>query len=314
MPIEQDSEIIFVTAAEEGVRLDKLLASRFEARSRTYFQYLIDNECVTVNSSSVKKGFLPKTNDEITISFIKTPEITLTPENIPLDILFEDEHLLVVNKPAGMVVHPAPGHWSSTFVNALLFHCKTLPQEEGDLRPGIVHRLDKDTSGILIASKTLEAHQKLITLFQSRKVSKDYLGICIGKPVSGIVSAPIGRHPRERKEMAVVESGKEAITNIQVLAFHQNLSLILAQPITGRTHQIRVHLQHIKAPILGDEIYGNPKMNHSMNVKRQLLHAYRIRLPHPILQTPLHLVAPIPDDIKENLSRFEKKSTTASFF
>jgi 23S rRNA pseudouridine1911/1915/1917 synthase len=314
MILEEDREIITVTAENAGVRLDKLLTSHFDGYSRTYFQYLIEKQCVTVNGSIVKKGFSPKENDEIALSFIKPQEITLTPENIPLDILYEDEHLLIINKPTGMVVHPAAGNWSATFVNALLYHCKNLPLQEGDLRPGIVHRLDKETTGVLVAAKTLEAHQKLITLFQERKMHKDYLGICVGKPQCGILSAPIGRHPKERKEMAVIENGKEATTHFHILAFNHEFSLVLAQPITGRTHQIRVHLKHLKAPILGDEVYGNSKINHSLKITRCLLHAYRIQFTHPISGKAMQIVAPIPQDIKEILSRFEKKISTPSFF
>jgi 23S rRNA pseudouridine1911/1915/1917 synthase len=287
-----DPETIFVTEAEESIRIDKLLVLRYPNHSRTYFQYLIEEGFVLLNGERVKKRTQPEEGDEIEVCFQLTPEISLEPEDIPLDILYEDDHILAINKPAGMVVHPAPGHWSGTFVNALLAHCKHLPTKD-PLRPGIVHRLDKDTSGVLIAAKTVEAHQKLIEKFSSRTMEKQYLAICVGKPKSGLISAPIGRHPVHRKEMAVLPDGKEAITEINVVAIGNQLSLVLAKPKTGRTHQIRVHLKHLGASVLGDEIYGS-----KVPAERQMLHAYRLTFTHPITNQPLTLCAPIPEDMK----------------
>jgi 23S rRNA pseudouridine1911/1915/1917 synthase len=288
----EDLEFLFVTDQEEGTRIDKLLASRFPDHSRTYFQYLIDNGFVRLNGESVKKRVAPEEGDEIEVYFQATPEASLKPEKIPLDILYEDEHLLAINKPAGMVVHPAPGHWSGTFVNALLGYTQDIAPGSDPLRPGIVHRLDKDTSGILIAAKTLIAHQKLIELFATRKMDKQYLAICHGRPSVNLVNAPIGRHPVHRKEMAALPDGREALTEICPLAFHENLSLILAKPRTGRTHQIRVHLKHIGCPIVGDPVYGKGEP------PRQLLHAYRLNFIHPITGSPIQLAAPLPDDMK----------------
>lgn len=294
----EDLEFLFVTDQEEGTRIDKLLATRFPNHSRSYFQYLIDNHFVRLNGESVKKRITPEEGDEIEVFFQATPEASLQPEAIPLDILYEDEYLLAINKPAGMVVHPAPGHWSGTFVNALLAHTKEIAPGADPLRPGIVHRLDKDTSGVLVAAKTLAAHQKLIELFASRKMDKNYLAVCHGKPVSGIVNVPIGRHPVHRKEMAALPDGREAITDVQLLAHHDNISLVLAKPRTGRTHQIRVHLKHIGCPIVGDPVYGKSEP------PRQLLHAYRLNFIHPITGAPVHLAAPLPDDMKGMIRRF----------
>ena len=294
----EDLEFLFVTDLEEGVRIDKLLAARFPNHSRTYFQYLIDNGFVRLNGESVKKRIVPEEGDEIEIFFQATPEASLQPEAIPLEILYEDEHLLAINKPAGMVVHPAPGHWSGTFVNALLGYTQNIAPGSDPLRPGIVHRLDKDTSGVLIAAKTLPAHQKLIELFASRKMEKSYLAICHGRPSNGIINAPIGRHPVHRKEMAALPDGREAITEIQLLAFHDNTSLVLAKPRTGRTHQIRVHFKHIGCPIVGDPVYGKGEP------PRQLLHAYRLNFIHPITRSPIQLAAPIPEDMKAAIRRF----------
>ncbi len=296
-PVES-GDILFVLPEEEGIRIDKLLSNRFPNYSRTYFQVLIEQGCVLLNGELIKKRVCPEEDDEIEVCFQAIKGPSLTPENIPLDILYEDEHILAINKPPGMVVHPAPGHWSGTFVNALLAHCDRLAPSQDPLRPGIVHRLDKDTSGILLAAKTLAAHQKLIEQFSSRKIEKTYLAICCGRPPNGTVSAPIGRHPVHRKEMAVLSDGKEAISTIQTVAFNDQVSLALIHPKTGRTHQIRVHSKHIGCPILGDPVYGSEKLNRSLKPERLLLHAYKLHFEHPITQEPIRLIAPIPKDFK----------------
>ncbi len=288
-----DHEFLFISAEEEGIRIDKFLSTRFPNHSRTYFQHLIENGFVLLNGEPVKKRTLPEEGDEIEVLFQATPEASLAPEKIPLEILYEDEHILAINKPAGMVVHPAPGHWSGTFVNALLGHCQEIAPGSDPLRPGIVHRLDKETTGVLLAAKTLEAHQKLIELFSTRKMEKLYLAICHGKPMNTIINIPIARHPVHRKEMAAIPDGREAITEIQVAACNDKMSLVLAKPRTGRTHQIRVHLKHIGSPVLGDALYGK-RENH----ERHLLHAYRLSFDHPITKAPMRLVAPIPQDMK----------------
>lgn len=296
----QDSDLIFTGPAEEGMRIDKLLAERFPEYSRTYFQNLIEHGCVLLNGERVLKRIVPEEGDEIEICFQAIPGPSLAPEAIPLDILYEDDHLLAINKPAGMVIHPAPGHWSGTFVNALLAHCKEKAPGDDPLRPGIVHRLDKDTTGVLVAAKTITAHQKLIEMFSERRMEKLYLAICSGRPTGGTIRAPIGRHPLHRKEMAVLSDGREAITEIQVAAFNDQCSLLLVRPQTGRTHQIRVHLKHIGCPVLGDEIYGNRRLN---DPGRQLLHAYRLSFPHPITGDSLKLSAPLPEDLKTWMRR-----------
>jgi 23S rRNA pseudouridine1911/1915/1917 synthase len=296
LPLSDDQEFLIISAEEaegEGVRIDKFLSKRFPNHSRTYFQHLIEIGCVLVNGEPVKKRTIPEEGDEIEVLFQATPEASLEAENIPLEILYEDEYILAVNKPAGMVVHPAPGHWSGTFVNALLGHCQHLAPGSDPLRPGIVHRLDKETTGVLLAAKTLEAHQKLIELFSNRKMEKLYLALCQGKPANTIITAPIARHPVHRKEMAAIPDGREAITEIQVAACNDRMSLVLARPRTGRTHQIRVHLKHIGSPVLGDPIYGKRE-----NYERHLLHAYRLVFEHPITGCPMRLIAPIPNDMK----------------
>jgi 23S rRNA pseudouridine1911/1915/1917 synthase len=286
------TDTILVLESEEATRIDKLLVGRFPEYSRTYFQYLIEQGFVLLNGEQVKKRIVPEEGDEIEVCFQLTPEMTVEAEEIPLHILYEDDHMLAVNKPAGMVVHPAPGNWTGTFVNALLGHCKNLPTTD-PLRPGIVHRLDKETSGVLLAAKTTVAHQKLIEKFATRTIEKQYLAICTGRPKTGLLSAPIGRHPVHRKEMAVLPDGKEAVTDVQIVALNERNSLVLLKPKTGRTHQLRVHLKHLGAPVLGDSVYGTP-----VDGLRQMLHAYRLTLIHPITNEPLTLSAPIPDDMK----------------
>lgn len=277
-------------------RLDKFLVSQYPAYSRSYFQYLIEQGLVLRNGQKLKKKEIPQVGDEIDICFQLPPEIDLEPEEIALDILFEDEHLLIINKPTGMVVHPAPGHPRHTFVNALLYHCKTLPQTD-NLRPGIVHRLDKDTSGVLIAAKTTEAHQKLVSLFCERKIQKKYIAVCIGNPGNITLSLPIKRHKSRRQEMSVDPEGKEAISIFRTLQENNGLFLVEVDLITGRTHQIRVHLKHHKTPILGDPIYGSPSMNQKWGVSEQLLHAYEISFIHPFTYKTIFIRASLPEKI-----------------
>lgn len=307
----EETDLLVVTEDEAGERLDKILARRFkEVYSRTYFQYLIDEQLVLLNGVPVKKRAKPQEGDEIEVEFASTPEIELTPEPIPFSILYEDEFLLAINKPAGMVVHPAPGNWSGTFVNGLLYHCSQLNAQDNSLRPGIVHRLDKDTSGILIAAKTLEMQQKLILLFAARQVYKEYWAICLGRPSDGEISAPIGRHPIHRKQMAVVPTGKQAISYVKSLGWNDKLSFVQVVIATGRTHQIRVHLKYKGAPILGDALYGNSSLNHYYGVQRQLLHAARIRFQHPLTGQQLELYAPPPAD----MSRYMRKVLPEGYF
>ena len=290
-------EDFYISEEEAGERLDKILAKRFSAiGSRTYFQYLLDQKRVLLNGSPVKKRMVPKCGDEVEIHYLAHPELTLTPENLPLNILFEDESLLIVNKPPGMVVHPAPGHWSGTFVHALLYHCKEKCAFDDSLRPGIVHRLDKDTSGLLIAAKQIHVQQRLIEMFAARQIEKQYLALCIGNPGQGTINAPIGRHPINRKQMAVVETGREAITHFRTLAYNEKISLVRVTIVTGRTHQIRVHMKHNRTAILGDDLYGNPQFNASLRATRQMLHAHSLSFTHPITHQPLSFECPIPGD------------------
>ncbi len=202
-----------------------------------------------------------------------------------------------------MVVHPAPGHPTGTFVNALLYHCHSLPPQ--GLRPGIVHRLDKETSGVLLAAKTVEAHKKLIEAFSRREIEKDYQAVVVGNPGEKVVNQPIGRHPLKRKEMTILDKGRHATTIIETLKFSKGFSLVKAKPITGRTHQIRVHLKSINTPVIGDILYGPVKLSQKLKVKRHLLHAYHLTFPHPSSGRKISVEAPFPEDFKSFIKNID---------
>jgi 23S rRNA pseudouridine1911/1915/1917 synthase len=305
----EENDTFFISEDEQGERLDKILAARLHAfGSRTYFQFLIEEKRVFLNGKAVKKRVIPQAGDEVEVHYVAHPELSLKPENLPLNLIFEDESLLVVNKPAGMVVHPALGHWSGTFVNALLFHCREGIWDDS-LRPGVVHRLDKDTTGLLLAAKRVDVQQKLMELFAARAVQKEYLAICIGNPGEGTIAAPIGRHPVQRKQMAVVESGREALTHYRSLCCSEKLSLVQLRIVTGRTHQIRVHMQHNKTAVLGDELYGNAQLNAKFGAERQMLHAHTLQFVHPVTGQLLRFEAPLPSDMLKILIQNKLKIT-----
>lgn len=313
MPV-QENEIIFASELEVSLRLDKLLALRFPDLSRAYFQHLIEQELVLLNGQKVKKREKPQAGDEIEIQFALTPELHILPEPIPIEILYEDEHLLVINKPAGMVVHPAPGNWSKTFVNALLHHCSQLPDCGDPKRPGIVHRLDKETSGLLVAAKTYLAHRKLVASFAERAVHKEYVAICTGHLVEELIDQPIGRHPIHRQQMTVLQAGgKPARTYVYPLAKLGSLSIVQCVLETGRTHQIRVHLKHLGKPVLGDSVYGNQTLNKKLGIERQLLHAHRLSFRHPITNQLLQIEAPLPKDMSGLIKTFISNDLTIPY-
>lgn len=290
---------ILVEKEELNLRLDQLLAKKFQGHySRTYFQRLIEEGFVLVNGLIVKKRTKLQFNDEIEVEFTVTPEMDLEPENIPLEILYEDNDILAINKPIGMVVHPAPGNWLHTFVHALLFHCKELSVSKDDLRPGIVHRLDKDTTGVLLAAKHPEAQRRLIQAFSERKIEKTYLAVVYGHPPDQVISSPIGRDPRYRQKMAVNPQGKPARTKIKTLFKGKEVSCIQIGLETGRTHQIRVHLASIGAPVLGDPLYGNRSANDKFLINSQLLHAQEIQFFQPMTGASLTISAKTPESFK----------------
>lgn len=299
-----EAESLLITEKEADLRLDKLLALHYPEQSRSYFQWLIQQGYVHLNHHPVKKRKRPEVGDTVEIRFVLSPELKLEPEAIPLDILYEDDWMVAVNKPRGLVVHPGAGNWSGTLVNALLYHCHELQLHSADVRPGIVHRLDKETSGVLIAAKRERVQQKLQAQFAGRRVRKEYLAICVGQPGSGEIRTLIGRNPHDRKEMAVVETGgREAVTEFETIASDGKISLVRLKPITGRTHQIRVHMAHLNAPILGDPVYGNRQWNERYKRGQQQLHAHRITFYHPTSHEMMTVTAPLPEDMVDLIRR-----------
>lgn len=302
-------QLELINEEEIPARLDVFLSKNLPNYSRTYFQSLIEQEKVLLNGKLAKKREEVKKGDKISLEIIPPPKMEARAEEIPLDIVYEDDYFLAINKPSGMVTHPAPGNTSGTFANALLYHLgDESPFEDEELRPGIVHRLDKDTSGLLLAAKTQEAHLRLSEAFQRRDIQKEYLAITTGGPNrSHIIENEIGRHPYKRKEMAVLPTGgKIAITEVLPLAHNERMSLLLLRPKTGRTHQLRVHLKSIGSPILGDVIYGK-KCEH-----RLMLHAWRLTFIHPITKVEVRLHAPIPAEMGALIAKLNR-STLPNF-
>ncbi len=281
-----------------GTRLDQFLASNVPALSRVRLQDLIKSGHVTLNGSATKPGARLRTGDAIRLTEPPATPVETAAEDIALEVLFEDDDLIVINKPAGLVVHPAAGNWSGTLVNALLHHCPALSGIGGEQRPGIVHRLDKETSGCLVAAKNDLAHQALARQFAGREVTKIYLALAAGKLArrSGVIEAPINRHPVQRKKMTVVPAGRgrEAKTSYRVLAELPQGTLVECTLHSGRTHQIRVHLKHLGNPVLGDELYGK-----RAGFARQMLHAWRLGFAHPRTNEKMNFESPIPPDFVE---------------
>jgi 23S rRNA pseudouridine1911/1915/1917 synthase len=280
-----------------GVRLDQYLADHVPRLSRSRLQALIKEGRITLNGSTTRSSEKVRTGDVITLDEPAVIPSTTEAEDIALSVLYEDDDLIVINKPPGLVVHPAAGHASGTLVNALLHHCDELSGIGGVERPGIVHRLDKETSGCLVAAKNDLAHQALVTQFAGREVTKIYLAIAAGKLPrrEGMIDAPIGRHRVHRQKMSVVKEGqgKEARTGWKVLADLPAGTLVECTLHTGRTHQIRVHLKHLGNPLLGDTVYGKPA-----GFTRQMLHAWKLGFNHPRTGVRIDCVAPIPDDFR----------------
>jgi len=297
--------------SREKQRLDRALAEAFPEFSRSRLQKLIEQGNVAVNGEIYPdKKQLVQLDDEIMIFLPPPKPLAVQPEAIPLDILYEDDHLIIVNKPAGLVVHPAPGHETGTLVNALLAHCDNLAGIGGVERPGIVHRLDKDTTGAIAIAKTDFAHQHLQKQIQDKRARREYLGLVYGVPKGekGTIALPIGRHRVDRKKMAVVEKGgREAITHWQLQERLGNYSLLAFQLETGRTHQIRVHCAAIKHPIVGDPLYSS---GHSLNVNLsgQVLHARQLGLIHPVTGEKLSAIAPIPPDFEKLLRQLRSNN------
>ena len=291
------------------MRLDKLILARNPGFSRSRIEGLVKSGFVTVNGATAEKaGMKVSEDDDIEVEIPPPVPAVPEPENIPLDIRYEDGDMLVLDKPAGMVVHPAPGHFTGTLVNALLARCPGLSGIGGVARPGIVHRLDQYTSGVMVVAKSQKAMEGLAKAFASHEhVEKTYLAVCRGRPRldSGRIENMIGRHPVDRKRMAVLErGGKRAVTNWRVLsgaAAIEGLSVIECRIETGRTHQIRVHMASLGCPVAGDAVYGRPSLDRRLEPApaRQMLHAWRLKLWHPVENRQMEFEAPVPPDMKE---------------
>lgn len=286
-----------VTEELEDERIDKCLAMLIDSLSRSFIQKLIKEEAVTVNDVPVKGSYRVKAEDIISFELPESVEPDIEPENIPLEILYEDKDVIVVNKPKGMVVHPAAGHYSGTLVNALMYHCGgELSGINGFMRPGIVHRIDMDTTGSIIACKNNTAHNSIAEQLKEHSITRRYVAICYGciKEDEGTIDKPVGRHPAERKKMAVNErTGKRAVTHYRVLKRFENYTYIECRLETGRTHQIRVHLASIGHPLLGDEIYSNRKC--PFRLQGQTLHAKTLGFIHPATGEYVEVEAPLPE-------------------
>ena len=302
-----------ISSEDVKKRLDVFV---FEALgvTRSNAQGMIESGFVTVNGKVESKNYRLRLGDEIEIEEQEPEVLNVEAENIPLDVVFEDDDIIVINKPSGMVVHPAPGNENGTLVNALLYHCKgTLSGINGVIRPGIVHRIDKDTSGLLVVAKNDESHVYLSSLLKDHGIKRVYHAIVTGhyRENSGTVNAPIGRHPVDRKKMAVVPGGREAITHYEVIEEYPSFTYARFQLETGRTHQIRVHTSYIGHPIIGDEVYGGGKTTFEKNNKAllngQILHAKILSFPHPRTKEIVTFECELPDNFKTLLGRLRDK-------
>ena len=304
-----DENYICITAEESGERIDALLARALPSLSRSQVQKLLEQGMVTLNGRGLKKNFRCSTGETYEVVLPEPDDLPLIPQNIPLDVVYEDGDLIVVNKPRGLVVHPAPGHPDGTLVNALLWHCgDSLSGIGGQRRPGIVHRIDKDTSGLLIVAKNDFAHQALSAQLADHSLCREYEAVVRGnfKQDSGTVDKPIGRHPIDRKRMAVTEkNSKPAVTHWQLLTSYRGYSHILFRLETGRTHQIRVHMASIGHPLLGDFTYGAPSPEKGLEV--QCLHARRLRFVHPRTGEHVLLETELPAYFTDVLARLGPK-------
>jgi 23S rRNA pseudouridine1911/1915/1917 synthase len=295
----KNPDIITLIADNTGIRIDKYLANRYSEHSRTYFQQLINDGLVTVNGLRIKPDRIIEPGDIITVTIRQPEKNPLSPEEIPINIIYEDSDLMVVDKPAGITTHPSPGQTTHTLINALINHYPGLAELGNSLRPGIVHRLDKDTSGLIMVAKNIRAQLNLINQFKNRAVYKTYLTLVKGhlSPEEGIIEAPIGRNPNNRKFMSVLASGRPARSSYKVIKYFKESTFLEVKPETGRTHQIRVHFAAIGYPIIGDATYGIK----TPILKRQFLHAYKLRFKLPSSGEWVELQSDLPEDLSQVL-------------
>lgn len=297
-----------VTQSDDGQRIDRFLTVQLKNYTRSFIQKLIQDHYVLVNDKTTKANYKIRANDRIIATIPKIQEPMIKAENIPLDIIYEDKDILIVNKEAGMVVHPATSNYSGTLVNALLYSYKdNLSKINGDIRPGIVHRIDKDTSGLLMIAKNDKTHQSLSTMLKERSVLRKYQAIVFGnlKEEKGTINEPIGRHPTDRKKMTVIDkNSREAITHYEVIEYFKGFSYIEATLETGRTHQIRVHMKHIGHPILGDSVYGPRKQPYALN--GQMLHAKTLGFIHPTTNVYMEFYSELPSYFVKTIDKLRK--------
>ena len=306
---EETSQADFAFVADEthaGERLDRVIADQVEDLSRTRIQTLIKEGLVTINGESGKPSYKLEEGDQIAVHLPEPETSEVIPEDIPLDVLHEDADLIAINKPAGMVVHPSYGHTSGTLVNAVLYRWPELREVGDQHRAGIVHRLDKDTSGVIVVARTPKAHRALAEQFEQRRTVKKYLALVEGNPETptGRIEAPIGRDQRQRKRMAVVRDGREATSEFKVLEYYADQALLEVRIFTGRTHQIRVHLAFIGHPIVGDDVYGFRKQR--IKMKRNFLHAAELTVYSPTTGEPLTFRAPLDAGLQNILDKLPR--------
>lgn len=303
------AEQVTYKVAEAGKRLDVFLVGLQPELSRSHIQKLIDQSAVLVDGQVRKANYKLRGGETVSLVIPEAEPISVEPENIPLDVLYEDKDIIVINKPRGMVVHPAAGVHTGTLVNALLYHCQDLSGINGEIRPGIVHRLDKDTSGVLVCAKNDAAHLDLAEQISTKTAHRIYRAIVHGniKEEAGIIKGDIGRHPTDRKKMAIVrENGKPAVTHFKVLERFGEYTLVECQLETGRTHQIRVHMTSIGHPLVNDPKYG-PKKSSPFAIKGQALHSLTLTLTHPVTREEMTFTAPVPQDMEKILTGLRNK-------
>ena len=306
-------EPVVFTAEEKGQRLDVFVVERFPELSRSHVQKLIEQGNVLVDGTVRKANYKLRGGEAVQVTVPQAEPISVEPEDIPLDILYEDKDIIVVNKARGMVVHPASGVYTGTLVNALLFHCQDLSGINGEIRPGIVHRLDKDTSGVMVCAKNDTAHLDLAEQIRTKTAHRTYWAIVHGniKEEAGIIKGDIGRHPTDRKKMAIVrENGKPAVTHFKVLERFGDYTLVECQLETGRTHQIRVHMTSIGHPLINDPKYG-PKKSSPFAINGQALHSLQLTLTHPVTKEEMTFTAPLPTDMEKILTGLRNKRSKA---
>lgn len=298
----QDFENLLVEEEMEGERLDSFVSESMEDLSRSLVQSLIKDGKVLVAGQHAKASYRIKAGDEIRVEIPQIQAITLEAQNIDLPIIYQDEDLVVVDKPKGMVVHPAHGNWDGTMVNALLYHIKDLSGINGEIRPGIVHRLDKDTSGVMVAAKNDMAHRSLAEQIRVHSIDREYIALVHGliKENLGRIDAPIGRSKQDRKKMAVIKEGREAITDYEVLQRFTDYTLVKVKLLTGRTHQIRVHFTYIQHSVVGDPLYGSNRKHFKLD--SQALHAQRLGFIHPRSGEYMEFTSPTPDYLQNIIS------------